>query len=77
MRKNLLQVINARQHIFGIFGRAARLFQNFLLKRVHWPQKKRQNLFRKAAKLFRNLQVPIAPHGQHLRLGAAQVRQPS
>ena len=46
---------NARQDFFGIFGRTARLFQNSLLKHVRWPQKKRQNLFGKAARLFRNL----------------------
>jgi hypothetical protein len=57
--KNLLEVVNARQNFFGIFGRTARLFQNFLLKQVRWSEKKRQNLFRKAARLSRNLQANL------------------
>jgi hypothetical protein len=51
---------NARQDFFGIFRRTARLFQNFLAQKVSWFQKKRQNLFRKAAKLFRNLHVVVS-----------------
>jgi hypothetical protein len=54
--KNLLEVKNAWQTFFRIFELTATLFQNFLLEQGRWSQKKRQNLFRKAAKLFQNPQ---------------------